>query len=243
MAEPQLIYADGDIVVAAKPPGMVVHPGSGHQEGHLLGWLKDTLAGDGDVTTLAPGHRIDKATSGLVLFGRHREALARIEALFKGRNIDKVYLALAQGVTHRKGKITQPLSRRDGEGFLKAETRFRRLRYSRAATLVRATPITGRPHQIRRHLKSVGHPIAGDTRWGKHSFNEFMSRVHGLDRLYLHAAGLGFLHPMTGEEMHFVEPLPEDLLQVLRSLEVPAPPFPWGPAQKEEVDGEGSGEG
>ncbi len=233
MAEPQLIYVDDDIVIAAKPPGMVVHPGSGHKDGHLLGWCRDTLTHHGAMSALAPGHRIDKATSGLVLFGRHKAALTKIEGLFKEREVEKLYLALAQGVTHRKGKINQPLNRRDSDALYPAVTRFRRLRYSRVATLVRATPITGRPHQIRRHLRSVGHPIAGDTRWGKRTFNEYMERAHGLERLFLHAAGLAFLHPLTQEEMRFVEPLPEDLLAVLKSAGVPHPPTPWGPTPPE----------
>lgn len=228
MAEPVLVYADADIAVVSKPSGMVVHPGTHHKDEHLLGWLKDALAPLPLYGSIAPAHRIDKDTSGLVLFGRHKAALAGLESAFKNQQVEKIYLALVQGVTHRKGRITKSLKRRDGNGVESAETHYRRLRYSRAATVVRAKLVTGRTHQIRRHFNGIGHSVAGDTRWGNDGFNRYMQREHGLERLFLHAASLSFVHPASKETVSFVAPLPEALLKIVEKLSIPELPSPWG---------------
>lgn len=226
MSVVNILFEDDFLVIVDKPSGVAIHRGQGHEDQNLLDLLRAQLAqrGAADVDELAPVHRLDRDTSGIVAFGRSAVVTRSFhEALAKGE-VRREYLALVQGVAHRKGTIRVPLARpgrrpgtEEGEPQ-EAETRYRRLRYSRTATLLRVRPRTGRPHQIRRHLKSIGHPVAGDERWGDVRFNRWIQRHHLLTRMFLHAAALSFPHPISGIPLTLRAPLPSALVEVLASL-------------------------
>ena len=241
----EILFEDDFLVAVLKPSGVATHQGEGHEQDNLLTRLRAQLRarGEADTEQIAPVHRLDRGTSGIVVFGRAPVVVKAFhDALEKGQ-VRRRYLALVQGVAHRKGTIRVPLSRHEARGrraprgraakappgkvaadagdMQEAETRYRRLLYTRAATLLRVSPRTGRPHQIRRHLKGIGHPIAGDDRWGDVGFNRWIAGQHGLDRLFLHATSLTFPHPISGAPVTLECPLPKDLQAVLDSLEFP----------------------
>lgn len=220
---PEIVYQDAHLVIVDKPAGMVVHPGTGHHGSDLLATMSSLPL---QLGPLAPLHRLDRDTSGLVALGRTPECARNFAQLLQSGLVSKEYLALAQGVSHRKGKISVPLAHRDSFGprpvMQEAETRYHRLLFTRAASLLRVNPVTGRPHQIRRHLRSIGHPVAGDHRWGDPGFNRWITHHYGLDHLFLHAHRLEFPHPVTGEPISVQQPLPEVLVQVLERMGFPA---------------------
>jgi len=231
MASVNIIFEDDFLLVADKASGVPTHPGDRHEDDNLLRDLQRQLTAGGvaDVDTLAPMHRLDLPTSGLVAFGRSATVTRNFQKSHANGDVKRRYLALCQGITHRKGLIKVPLSRqgkpRRGQTPTQdARTRYRRLVFNRAVTLVRVRPETGRPHQIRRHLRSIGHPIACDDRWGDIGFNRWIVGQHGLNRLFLHAAELSFPHPITNAPMTFASPLPLELQTVLESLGLPPLP-------------------
>jgi 23S rRNA pseudouridine1911/1915/1917 synthase len=229
----RIVYQDDDLVVLDKPAGIVVHPAPGHRTGTLVNALLyhvTDLSGIGGV--LRPGivHRLDKDTSGLMLVAKHDEAHAALSAQLKRREIKRVYRAASWGhLAEDKLTIDKPLARshkdrqkiaiaRAGEGR-NAVTHVRRLERWQAADLLRVELETGRTHQIRVHLASIGHPVVGDDTYGKSAAfgmsgtilswaRELARRV---PRQFLHAAELRFAHPKTGAAMSFESPLPPDL--------------------------------
>ncbi len=259
-AEPEaipldVVYEDEDLAVVNKPAGMMVHAGSGQTEearhrGTLVNALLhrfQTLSSTGG--ELRPGivHRLDKSTSGLIVVAKNDRAHAALAALFAGRKIHKTYLALVHGNVERaKGTISAAVSRdpvrrtrmttRPNENARSAVSHYeviRRLmtRFGRF-TLVRVRIETGRTHQIRVHMASIGHPVVGDTlyggagqltavRLGRRSGEPERIR---LDRNFLHAMRLEFLHPVTGKQMVLEAPLPEELHALLARLEDGQPP-------------------
>lgn len=215
-------YRDDDLVVIAKPAGLVSHPTelrrSGTVVNRLLG-MGVSLAPAGGL--LRPGivHRLDIGTSGLMVVAQTDEAYAKLGRMVQAHALDRRYLALARGRTeHERFGIEAPLGRR-GDRFTvdrthgrAADTSFTvRERFPRA-TLLEAVPGTGRTHQIRVHLRAIGHPILGDGRYGGGGGDA--ARL-GLARPFLHAWRLGFDHPMTGERIELEEPLPDDLADAL----------------------------
>lgn len=221
----ELRFRDPWLVVVAKPAGLPTHPTEGRRTGtvvnRLLG-MEVPLAARGG--PLRPGivHRLDAGTSGLLVVACEDRAAERLAALFQAHAIDRRYLALVRGVVaHDRFDVEAPLGRRgsrirvDATGGRRAATAFEaRERFDRA-TLVEARPRTGRTHQIRVHLASVGHPILGDARYGGGGDD---ARALGLSRPFLHAGGLAFDHPMTGDRVELEEPLPPDLRLALDRL-------------------------
>ena len=236
-----IVYQDGDLVVVNKPAGMMVHAGAGATEddrnrGTLVNALLyrfgqlSTLGGE-----LRPGivHRLDRATSGLIVVAQNDASHRKLAAQFARRQVKKTYLALVHGsIDQERGTITKSI-RRDrmrrtrmttrGSGGREALTRFsveQRIRsgYGRF-TFLRIEIDTGRTHQIRVHLASLGHPVVGDTLYGApreiHGKN---ARSISLARNFLHAAELRLKHPSTGESLAFSLPLPRDLRQFLEHL-------------------------
>ncbi len=246
----QVVYEDDDLSVIDKPAGMMVHAGAGAaDQGTLVNALLhryEALSGAGG--ELRPGivHRLDKQTSGLIIVARNDPAHARLAAMFSGRQIRKTYLALVHGeMKHPAGTINAPIARdlqrrtrmttRRESGARHAVSHYtvqRRIRSRFGAfTLVSVRIETGRTHQIRVHLASLGHPVVGDTLYGAPA--RITEPVTGgksapqpetlaLDRNFLHAAELEFAHPTTGKPLHFQVPLPGELDQFLRGLEQPA---------------------
>ncbi|MGB9594220.1 MAG: RluA family pseudouridine synthase, partial [Anaerolineae bacterium] len=190
-----VVYEDADILVVNKPAGMVVHPAFGHASGTLVNAVLahcPDLAGVGG--ELRPGivHRLDKDTSGLIVVAKGDAALRDLQAQFKGREVQKAYLALVEGhVSPPTGLIDAPIGRDPRarkkmavvpRGGREAQTEYRALEFYDAHTLVEAHPLTGRTHQIRIHMAFIGHPIVGDPVYG------FRKQRTKAPRLFLHAA-------------------------------------------------------
>jgi len=230
-----IVYEDSDILVVNKAAGMVMHLGSGVKSGTLVNALLShinrlsSVGGD-----LRPGivHRLDKMTSGLVVVAKNDTAHRRLSEQFKSREVHKTYVALVHGrVAADCGQITKPVGRdprrrtrmkAGGIASREALTKYRVLRRFGHFTLVEAAPQTGRTHQIRVHLASLGHPVVGDTTYGapaKLRLGE--GEEPTLPRTFLHAAKLAFAHPLTGAPLQFEAPLPGELAAFLAHLESP----------------------
>ncbi len=213
-------YEDEHLIVVDKPAGVVVHPARGHREGTLAQALAGRSAGGEDVWRAGIVHRLDRNTSGLLVVAKsdtvHRglkEALAR-------REIRREYLALVEGrPPSRSGTIEAPIGRdrrqrmlmsvdADANAAKDAITHFEVERALARATLLRVRLQTGRTHQIRVHLRAIGHPVCGDREYGR-------TNVYGLERQFLHAARLAFSHPVTREPLDVSSPLPPDLQDAL----------------------------
>lgn len=219
-----IVYQDTDLLVLNKPAGLVVHPANGHADDTLVNALLahvPDLAGIGGVQRPGIVHRLDKDTSGLLLVAKNDAAHHHLQAQFKARSVDKVYLALVEGhVSPPRGLIDAPIGRdpRDRKKMAvatsgrPAQTEYRVLETLDDTSLVEANLLTGRTHQIRVHLASIGYPIVGDRLYGRRK-----SR-HTLSRQFLHAWRLAFDLPSSGERVTFTAPLPEDLQELLAHL-------------------------
>ena len=217
-----ILYQDADLAVVVKPCGMVVHPAAGNEDGTLVNALLhhlDSLGGIGG--ELRPGivHRLDKDTSGLLLVAKNDAAQLALSEQLSGRKMEKHYRALVEGnLSQDEGRIEAAIARSkkdrkkmavDPEGR-KAITEWTVLARGRGVTLLDVHILTGRTHQIRVHMKHIGHPVCGDPIYGS-------PKGAKVSRLMLHAYSLAFTHPRTGERMVFTAPLPEEFLRGLRS--------------------------
>ncbi len=227
-----VVYEDDDLVVVNKAAGMVVHVGAGVRSGTLVNALLyhirqlSSAAGDN-----RPGivHRLDKMTSGLILVAKNDAAHRALAAAFKARTVRKTYIALVHGrVKQDEGVIEAAVGRdprhrsRMGVGGVsprEAVTHYRVLRRFAQFTLVQAMPRTGRTHQIRVHLASIGHPVVGDTLYKAPTRIQIEgAEEKTLARNFLHALALEFEHPSTGKTMAFQAALPADLEVFLERL-------------------------
>lgn len=201
-----LIYQDTDYVAVHKPPGLLVHRSwISQDEAFLLQRLRDQIG-----QRVYPVHRLDRATSGVIFFGLSSEAARRLQQVFESGQAAKTYRAVVRGWLEEEVLVDHPLDDREsGKGPRPARTRLTPLatveidaavdRYSTARyALVEAEPLTGRRHQIRRHLKHVNHPIVGDTTWGKGTHNRFFRERFDVHRLLLVSWETRFPHPLTG---------------------------------------------
>ena len=218
-------YRDDHLLVVSKPAGVPTHPTENRRTGTLVNRLlgmQVPLASRGG--PLRPGivHRLDAGTSGLLVVASDDETYEALSASFERHDVQRRYLALVRGaVPHDRFEVDAPLGRRgarirvDATAGRAATTAFEvRERFGRA-TLLEAAPRTGRTHQIRVHLSSVGHPILGDGRYGGGGEH---AKELGLDRPFLHAWRIAFDHPVTGERVELEEPLPPDLEEALRRV-------------------------
>jgi 23S rRNA pseudouridine1911/1915/1917 synthase len=217
--EPRIVHGDRWLAVIDKPAGLVVHPAPGHLGPTLVGALGELLGGGSDPRRPGIVHRLDKDTSGLMVVARTDEAHRLLAAQVKARRVERAYLTLVEGHPRsRTGVIDAPLGRDyraperravGGRAPREARTHFRVLELLPEDALVEARLETGRTHQVRAHFAAIGHPVAGDPRYGQ-------AGRYGLDRQFLHSARLGFRHPITGEELEFESGLPSDLDEALR---------------------------
>lgn len=213
-------YEDEHLLVVDKPAGVVTHPSAGHPEGTLVhGLLAHAIRGGQDPTRPGIVHRLDRDTSGLLVVARSERAHRRLQRALRDRDVERHYLALVHGATPPALTVDRPIGRDrrvrtrmaidDAEGR-PAVTHVRRLEDLGRFTLADVRLETGRTHQIRVHLDSVGHPVVGDRVYGRRQ------ETLGLERQFLHAARLAFPHPETGVPIEIVSPLPHDLELALR---------------------------
>jgi 23S rRNA pseudouridine1911/1915/1917 synthase len=223
-----VVYEDAHLIVIDKPAGLVVHPAPGHRSGTLVNALLHhcrELSGVGGVRRPGIVHRLDKDTSGLLVAAKSDRAHRGLARQFKAHSIAREYQALVSGVPRSaSGSIDAAIGRHPGDRKKwstraprgrSAVTHWRVEERLGALTLLRVTLETGRTHQIRVHLASVGLPVAADPVYGG---GRGAARELGLARQALHAALLGFEHPVTGERVAFRAELPEDLRVVLETL-------------------------
>jgi 23S rRNA pseudouridine1911/1915/1917 synthase len=227
-----ILYEDADVVVLDKPAGMVVHPAAGHESGTLVNALLhhvDDLSGIGG--ELRPGivHRLDRGTSGVMVAAKHDAAHQELARQFHDREVEKEYIALVWGVVQAGRRIDAPIGR-DPSNRQKMSTRARRARsavtrvtkaeHLKGVSLLSVAIATGRTHQIRVHLSAIGHPIVGDPPYGgvHRRVAHDLRAVQRLERPFLHAARLAFIHPTEGRKMEFTSPLPDDLQSILDEI-------------------------
>ena len=221
-----VVYEDRDVIVVNKPVGMVVHPAPGHPDGTLVNALLHHCAGSlsGVGGQLRPGivHRIDRDTSGLIIAAKNDAAHAFLAAQLADHTLARTYECLAAGnFREDRGTVDAPIGRHrtdrkkmavvpDGR---RAVTHWEVIARYRGVTHLRCRLETGRTHQIRVHLAYIGHPILGDTVYGA------KKPVPGLTGQCLHATGLEFIHPATGEKVSLTCPLPEEFTKMLEKLQ------------------------
>lgn len=226
-------HEDPHLAVVEKPSGVVVHPGAGRGgEGTLAAGILQRwpqVRGVGEEGRWGIVHRLDRDTSGLLLVALTHEAWSALRRAISRHQVERTYLALVHGAPASvAGTVDAPLGRsRRRRGIVQlapggrpARTHYRCLARwpARRLALLEVTLETGRTHQIRVHLASIGHPVVGDPVYGREE------RI--APRLFLHAARLGFTHPVTGEHLEVASPLAPDLEQALRALGEPAPEAP-----------------
>lgn len=232
-----IVYEDDYIMLVNKEPGMVVHPGNGNPDGTLVNavafhWQKT----DEELQRIGLVHRIDKYTSGLLLFGKDEESVQFLADQFKEKTAKRKYIALVWGpVEEDEGTIDANIGRDqkyrtkyqiypDGDEGKTAITHYKVIERFGYTTLIECTLETGRTHQIRVHMKSLGHPLFNDETYGGDKivkgtvYTKYKQFVHNAfeicPRQALHAKTLGFIHPHTKKEMHFDSELPEDISSV-----------------------------
>lgn len=213
-----VLYRDAWLIAVDKPSGLAVH----------RGWAEDRVVALTRVRDLAgrhvhPVHRLDRATSGVLLFAFTGETTRRFQAELEAGRVEKRYLALVRGIPPEEGVIDHPLPRTPGGPRVPAVTEFRRLGVFERGVFERyawmeVVPRTGRLHQIRRHFKHISHPLIGDVRYGKGEHNRLFRERFGLHRLALHALELAFAHPEDGHAVRIVAPVPEDLAGPLAAM-------------------------
>ncbi|MGR6834582.1 23S rRNA pseudouridine(955/2504/2580) synthase RluC [Aliivibrio wodanis] len=216
-----IIYEDDHLLILNKPSGTAVHGGSGLK----FGAIEALRALRPDARFLELVHRIDRDTSGILLIAKKRSALRRLQEQFRNKTVQKYYFALVMGEWKSTCKIVNaPLLKNEVNSIVRvnpngkpSETRFKILEKFEQATLIQASPITGRTHQIRVHAQYTGHPIGWDDRYGDRRFDAYSGQF-GLDRLFLHAANIKFTHPSTEELMDISAPMENRLERVLKGL-------------------------
>lgn len=229
-----IIYRDDSLIAIHKPAGLLVHRSvlDRHETRFALQMLRDQIG-----RLVYPVHRIDKGTSGLLLFALDREVGRLLYGQFERGEVDKRYIAVVRGYPPESGDIDHPLARMADEhagiavsaATQPAQTRYRRLatvelpyrvdRYpSSRYALVELEPLTGRWHQLRRHMKHIAHPIIGDATHGKGRHNRLFQELFGHQRLLLAATEMRFVHPVSGQTLRLQTGLAEDFAEVIGQL-------------------------
>ena len=231
-----IVFEDEHLLVVDKPAGLVVHPAAGNFDGTLVNALLHhcggSLSGIGGVARPGIVHRIDKDTSGLIVVAKTDVAHEGLAKQFAAHSIERRYLAIVNGTPRlMEGVVDAPLARSaanrkkiaivEGGRGKRAVTHWRRLNVLKDAALVECRLETGRTHQVRVHMASIGHPLMGDPVYGR------SGRTHGkilkelqFHRQALHAAELGFTHPVTKHRLSFNSPMPPDMQELFNALGV-----------------------
>ena len=213
-----VVYEDEDVTVYDKPPYMPIHPSAGHAGDTLANAAAARSAARGVVELFRPINRLDSNTSGLAVTARHAHAAAQLSG-----KIEKIYLAVTEGIPPVSGTIDAPLRtmeghgirREIGEGGERAVTHWQTIAAGSSHALLRVVIDTGRTHQIRAHFSCTGYPLAGDDMYGGHTGH--------IARHALHCAAVRFVQPVTGEVLCLTTPLPEDFCRLLEALSISVP--------------------
>ncbi len=219
-----IVFEDDELLVINKPPGLVVHPGSGNWTGTLMNALLHHIPSIAEVPRAGIVHRLDKDTSGLLVVAKTLEAQTDLVRQLQARTVKRQYLAIVSGIVRRDGTVEAPIGRHpvhrvkmavvpETLGGKPAITHFRILEEYAHCTLVECALETGRTHQIRVHLASIKHPLVGDPVYGKVD-----PRVPLFHRQALHATRLGLVHPLTRRLQQWEAPPPADMLALLETL-------------------------
>ena len=212
-----LLHRDQWLAVFDKASGLLVHRGWGADRLTALDTARRMLR-----QYVWPVHRLDRATSGVLMFALDPQTAALLQSSFQSGLVCKRYLALVRGTPPEHGPIDCPLPREnDRNNRVPAVTDYRRLFSTGRVSLVEACPRTGRMHQLRRHFKHIRHPIVGDVNYGSGELNRLFRTDYDLHRLALHAIEMHLPHPHTGEPLHFAAAVPSDLASALRRLAIP----------------------
>ncbi|MGH7438621.1 MAG: pseudouridine synthase, partial [Polyangiaceae bacterium] len=214
----ELLFVDAHVVVANKPSGLLVHRGWDKDDDVAMFRVRDAIG-----QHVHPIHRLDRGTSGALVFARTREAAAVLSKAFEEGRVDKRYLALVRGTPPDAGTVDYAIPRSEGGPRVPATTRFVRIARSPVdrCSLVLAAPETGRLHQVRRHLRHIDHPLVGDVAHGSGVINRHYRAKYGLHRLALHAHRVAFDHPASGARIDVTAPVPDDLGDALGLLGLP----------------------
>ena len=217
-----VLHACDDMVAVAKPSGLLVHRGWADDDDVLVDRVRARFG-----ASTAPVHRLDRGTSGVIVFARSSEIARLLQQELESGAARKTYVALVRGAPPDRARVDRELPRREDGPRVPAATNvacletielggspLRETRYS----LTVAHPETGRLHQVRRHLKSLGHPVIGDANYGRSEHNRLLAERVGLHRLALHALRLSLTHPRTGEPIVWLATLPDDLALPLAAL-------------------------
>ena len=207
-----IVYEDEDLLIINKPAGMPIHPSQGNYDNTLANACAYYFQQKGEPFTYRCINRLDRDTTGLLILARHAYSASLLSSMVAKREIHREYLALATGLVPDSGVIEAPIARVDGSTIERevnfetgefARTHYRRLEYKNGYSLVSLKLDTGRTHQIRVHMKYIGHPLPGDF-----LYNPDYSVIR---RQALHSYRLTFTHPITGKELQFTAPLPDDM--------------------------------
>ena len=231
-----IVFEDEHLLVVDKPAGLVVHPAAGNFDGTLVNALLHhcgaSLSGIGGVARPGIVHRIDKDTSGLLVVAKTDVAHEGLAKQFAAHSIDRRYLAIVSGAPKAiEGVVNAPLARSgtnrkkiaivEGKRAKRAVTHWRRLKALKEAALVECRLETGRTHQVRVHMASIGHPLVGDPVYGRSGKTHGnLLKELGFQRQALHATELGFTHPVTRHRLSFTSPMPPDMQELLSALGV-----------------------
>jgi len=225
-----ILYEDEILIAINKPPGILVHRTAISQDKRfVLQELRNQIG-----QRVFPVHRLDRGTSGVLLFAKNKEAASALGAQLRTKSIKKEYLAIVRGHPPDDGTIDYPLSKEAHKEARRAITRFKMLqkavvekavgRYETARySLLKLEPETGNRHQIRRHLAHLRHPIIGDKKHGDNKHNKFFKEYFGIGRLLLHASVLVFLHPISEKEVKIGAPLNVEFEKALLLLRISKP--------------------
>ncbi|MDP3482727.1 MAG: 23S rRNA pseudouridine(1911/1915/1917) synthase RluD, partial [Sulfuricella sp.] len=224
-----IVYEDDALLVVNKPAGLVVHPGSGNWQGTMLNALLHHAPQLACIPRAGIVHRLDKDTSGLLVVAKTLTSQTDLVRQLQARSVKRDYLAVVQGLLAHDGKVEAPLGRHPSQRVKMAivhngkpaVTHYAVLEQFDRHTLIRCSLETGRTHQIRVHMQSIGHPLAGDPVYGGRPLNLpplLRDAVKSLGRQALHAERLGLIHPVSGEAMEWRVDLPQDMADLLKVL-------------------------
>ncbi len=228
-----IIYEDEHILVINKQAGLTVHPGNGNWNGTLLNGLLFHYPELHHIPRAGIVHRLDKDTTGLMVVAKTLLAQTKLVQQLQNHTVSRIYHAITEGILPKEGVIKDNIGR-DPKNRIKMTTlkfggkesitHYRVLEYFDKLSYIECRLETGRTHQIRVHMKSIGHPLVGDKTYGSGKINyppHILEAIHALDRQALHAMKLSFIHPASGEMINFSCPIADDILYLLNTLKIP----------------------